>query len=298
MLLMNQGNQKIIFSILTSGQRESLIKSLRSIQELKVHEKRILLVDSGPSSALPDKIQEMEFDLIHLRVESNSGIATHRAEGLKHLLKLDFDYVLQLDDDVVLQPDCFHHLLATMEEDPRLGLAAPVILDNQGGVLSAGGIYLRYLGQPFLLHTSNPVARSLDFATGTMGLIRKSALQETGLFDLRFDPYGFEDIDYCLRMRDKGWSIRLVPDAKCVHVTSYSFHHETVTRLFQTTAHRLLCAWKFAPGFWFFAAFLPWYMIRRVAYPMLKFICTGRIDLAASVAKGVQNGWSKMDHTS
>jgi len=290
---MSQRTPKIIFSILTSGERESLIESLQAIQKLDIPGKRVLLVDGGPVSALPEKIQAMGLDLTHLQVESDAGIATHRTEGLRHLLTLDFDYALQLDDDVVLQPDCFHRLLVAMEEDPRLGLAAPVILDNRGGTLSAGGVYYRCLGQPVLLHTPNPVARSLDFATGTMGLIRKQALQDTGLMDLRFDPYGFEDLDYCLRMRDQGWSIRLIPDARCIHVTSYSFHNETVTRLFQTTAHRLLCAWKFAPGFWFFAAFLPWYMIRRVAYPMLKFSCLGRIDLAASVAKGVRHGWRK-----
>ncbi|MFQ5673764.1 MAG: glycosyltransferase family 2 protein [Nitrospinales bacterium] len=290
---MSEGSPKIIFSILTSGQRESLIESLQSIQELNIPEKRVLLVDGGPRSALPDTIRKMKLDLIHLQVESDLGIATHRTEGLKHLLTLDFDYVLQLDDDVVLQPGCFQRLLAVMEEDPRLGLAAPVILDNRGGVLSAGGVYYRHLGQPILFHTPNPTARSLDFATGTMGLIRKRALQDTGLMDLRFDPYGFEDIDYCLRMRDRGWAIRLAPDARCLHVTSYSFHNETVTRLFQTTAHRLLCAWKFVPGFWFFTAFLPWYMIRRVAYPVLKFTCMGRIDLAAAVARGVRHGWRK-----
>lgn len=288
---MGPENPKIIFSILTSGQRNSLIESLRAIQKLEIPTKRILLVDSGSSLRLPDPIREMGLDLIYLRVKSDAGIATHRSIGLRHLLELEFDYVLQLDDDVILEPDCLHHLLSAMEQDPRLGLATPVIRHQSGGILSAGGVYLRQLGQPFLLHT--PSARAIDFATGTMGLIRKSALVETGYFDSRFDPYGFEDIDYCLRLKDMNWSIRLVPAARCVHVSTYSFHNETAVRLFQTTAHRLLCAWKHVPGLWFFAAFLPWFMIRRVTCPILKFICKGRIDLASAVVKGACNGWAK-----
>ena len=286
-------NPKIIFSILHSGGRTSLIESIRSFQALGFPETRILVVDSGPAQELPPQVSGMGLDLIHFKVDPKAGIATCRSAGLEHLLKMDFDYVLQIDDDIVLKPDCVRHLLSAMEADPRLGLAAPVILNNQKGVLSAGGLYFRHFGQPFLLHTPNPVARSIDFATGTIGLIRMQALRETGLFDSRFDPYGFEDIDYCLRLKDMDWSIRLVPDARCVHVTSYSFHQETAARLFQTTAHRLLCGWKHAPGFWFFAAFLPWYMIRRVAYPILKYAVTGQNELAASVAKGVRNGWGK-----
>lgn len=274
--------------------RGSLIESIKSFRRLGFPDAKILLVDSGPARELPRQIREMGLDLFHLRVDPNAGIATCRAAGLKHLLDMDYDYVLQIDDDVVLKPDCLQYLLSAMQADPHLGLAAPVILNDQNGVLSAGGLYFRRLGQPFLLQSQNPAARSLDFATGTIGLIRMKALRETGLFDVRFDPYGFEDIDYCLRLKDKGWSIRLIPEAKCLHVTSYSFHHETAARLFQTTGHRLLCARKHAPGFWFFAGFLPWYALRRVAYPILKYAVTGRTGLAAAVAKGVLNGWSKM----
>ena len=131
---------KILFSILHSVERTSLIESIKSLQELGFPEMRILLVDSGPSRELPRQIQEMGLDLIHLRVDPNAGIATCRAAGLNHLLNMDFDYVLQIDDDIVLKPDCLQHLLSAMQADPRLGLAAPVILNNRDGVLSAGGL--------------------------------------------------------------------------------------------------------------------------------------------------------------
>lgn len=63
--------------------------------------------------------------------------------------------------------------------------------------------------------------REVDWAVGAALLIRRSALEEIGGFDERFFMY-VEDLEWCWRAHQRGWSIRFEPAAVVRHVGNAS----------------------------------------------------------------------------
>jgi GT2 family glycosyltransferase len=60
------------------------------------------------------------------------------------------------------------------------------------------------------------VAMEVDSVCGACLLIRRSVLHRIGLLDERFFMYG-EDLDWCLRAREAGWSVRYEPSVVVHH---------------------------------------------------------------------------------
>lgn len=59
--------------------------------------------------------------------------------------------------------------------------------------------------------------RDVDWVAGAFMLLPRAVFEQTGGFDERLFMYG-EDMEWCYRIRDKGWRIRYYPDASISHV--------------------------------------------------------------------------------
>ena len=62
---------------------------------------------------------------------------------------------------------------------------------------------------------------NIDYVTGADIFFRKSVLDEVGLFDENFFMY-FEETDLCKRIRDNGYDIKIIKDAKIIHLEGQS----------------------------------------------------------------------------
>jgi GT2 family glycosyltransferase len=66
------------------------------------------------------------------------------------------------------------------------------------------------------------VARETSAVTGALMLTRKSLFDDLGGFDeVRF-PVNFNDVDYCLRLREAGYRVVFTPHAHVRHLESVS----------------------------------------------------------------------------
>jgi GT2 family glycosyltransferase len=63
-------------------------------------------------------------------------------------------------------------------------------------------------------------------------MVRRSAVNEVGLFDPDFFMYG-EDLDLCYRLRLAGWKIFYVPGAGALHVKGASSRQATGPMLYE-----------------------------------------------------------------
>ena len=57
---------------------------------------------------------------------------------------------------------------------------------------------------------------SVDWVSGSCMIIRRKALEETGLLDEKYFMY-VEDIDICYRIWKKDWEVHYVPDSEVLH---------------------------------------------------------------------------------
>ncbi len=90
-----------------------------------------------------------------------------------------------------------------------------------GGVASHSHMWMRkelmgYFGRPHLIH-------NLSAVTAACMLMRREVFEEVGGFDEENLPVAFNDVDLCLRIRERGYWIVYTPYAEL-------YHHESVSR--------------------------------------------------------------------
>ena len=177
--------------------------------------------------------------LIRSPVNLGFGIANNRLAATSTATHL-----LLLNPDTRVEGRLVGPLLAALEADPAIAVAAPRLVFPDGEVQASSerfptlafelarelrGTRLQALLRPVfdvdrvlaehrrteLLRTRTP--HDADFAWATCWLLRRSDAEATGLFDPRFPVYD-EDLDLCSRLRAAGRRVVYVPDAEVVHL--------------------------------------------------------------------------------
>ena len=186
------------------------------------------LVLYNVSSDGSDLIVEKEFPEAELvRSERNLGFAAGNNKAIELCLAREgVEFVLTLNNDVVLADGCIEALLATLDENPGAWSCQPkmYLFEDRAGtpVFNNAGILVWRDGSAFNRGINEPDSGQYDSATDIFGtcagcsLYRASALKRTGLFDESFFAY-LEDVDLAWRGRLLGYTSMLCTGAVCRH---------------------------------------------------------------------------------
>lgn len=205
---------------------DDTIRCVRSIHET-APDVRVIVVDNGSGDGSVEQMRASLNDVTFVCNEENLGYAGGNNAGIRRALEDDrCDAVLLLNNDVVVRPGCIEALAAHLEQD--VGVVAPVSLraDDPGicdfwrAEVDVSSLSVRAYGrdEPWV-PPSEPM--DTDYATGSAMLVGH-AFREHGLFDERFFLV-WEDVDFCLRLKEKADRMLVVPDAEVLHAGSSSF---------------------------------------------------------------------------
>lgn len=260
---------------------------------------RVILVDNGSADGTVSAVRSRFPATDVVALPANGGFAVGCNVGLRRALAGGADYVLLANNDTVVAPDMVEQLVRVAEREPGVGLLSPVIFyhDQPARTWSAG-----YRQRAVTLSAQPPdgapggwpnrgpdagAPYAVDRVYGCGLLIRRSVLEEVGLFDERFFMY-YEDADFCRRAQAAGYRLLVVPAARMWHKVAAS-----------TGAGSSLQKYYLArSGVLFFAKHTPWYLGPVVvAYRLgvaLKQIGLaarrGRWDVAAAYVRGLRDG--------
>jgi N-acetylglucosaminyl-diphospho-decaprenol L-rhamnosyltransferase len=180
--------------------------------------------------------------------------------GMNRLLaRSSAPWFLALNSDAWPEPGAIARMLEVGRANPTLGVVAPRLERPDGtfehsihpfpslrvAAMVALGSYRRLWPR-----TSRRLAlngawdhdepRDVDWAVGAALLIRRTTIEAVGGFDESFFMYA-EDLEWCWRVRQGGWSIRFEPSAVVRHVGNASgarTYGEHRTRAHIHNAHR------------------------------------------------------------
>jgi GT2 family glycosyltransferase len=139
------------------------------------------------------------------------------------LLRYNADYYFFLNPDAFVEPDWLAPLVAALEANPRAGFASPQFRYLDGSI-HFNGAYISPTGG-FRVDGHAPAHRGwreIPFAHGQC-LFRAATTHDVGLLDEGFGIGYFEEVDYQLRARRKGWTALIVPSSVIVHVSARAF---------------------------------------------------------------------------
>jgi GT2 family glycosyltransferase len=176
-------------------------------------------------------------------------------------------YALLLNPDVICMPGLLDRLVAFLDAHPRAAIVAPQLYDPDGTVqpnvrrfptpaalalraLRVDALWKSRCVRRYLMHGEKPESSEVDWVTGAALMARRSAIEAVGLLDESYFLY-WEDLDWCYRMRQAGWSVHRVSEARALHIQA----REGVRRPFSRAgrsqvagAFRFFCKYGWNPG--------------------------------------------------
>jgi O-antigen biosynthesis protein len=198
----------------------------------------LLLVDND--SALPETQALLE-DLARdhrVRLVPAPGTFDWAAINNEAARKARGELLLFLNNDIEAQSEGWLAAMVAQAERSAVGAVGARLLFPDGTVQHAGvavgvGWAATHIQQglepdhPGYLSVTT-VTRNTSAVTGACMMTRRSVFEELGGFDPNL-PIAFNDIDYCLRLREKGLLVIYTPLAEMIHHESKSRGHSDDT---------------------------------------------------------------------
>jgi GT2 family glycosyltransferase len=216
---------KLVAVVLNWNGGEDTLAALESLNGVET-----ICVDNGSEDGSPDAVAERFPQVELIRTGVNLGFAGGNNVGIRRALARGADWVLLLNNDAVADAELPAALTAAAEARPDAGvLACKVFFAEPPDVLMyAGGrvnLRLGYWGRQDGFGERDDgrfdSLRDVDRATGAAMAVSRAAIERAGLLDESLFAYA-EDTEWCLRIREAGFAVVFVPDAKVWHVGSAS----------------------------------------------------------------------------
>lgn len=288
----------ITISIINTNNRQMTLDCLRSVFA-NTHQAtfEVYVVDNACTDGSAEAIQA-EFPQVHLiRNERKLGFSTNnnlvfsRATGR---------YLMLLNDDTVVQDGAFDQMVAFMDAHPEAGACGANLLNPDGTRQQACDypphpLYdaLRPIStwlRPMRCDSHQP--SKVGSVCGACMLVRCEVANQVGLLDTDFDPLYSEEVEWCHRIRQAGWKIYHLPQAKVIHYGSQTMNRVPLHKLERLYEKKALFFRKhYGHGSaWVFKAALCVSSVAKVlgwivAYPFLNQTATSKVAAHWHIAR-------------
>lgn len=217
----------IAISIVSHGQGDLVGEILADLSRFADSVPIEVILTKNIPERLPFSVEDLPYpvriveNIVPKGFGANHNAAFRLAEGR---------WFCVMNPDIRLNDDPFPALLECLD-NPRVAVAAPLVLGTGGGVEdsarrfpSPAKILCKSLGgckgSDYSI-TGSPVHP--DWVGGMFMLLPFSVYEKAGGFDERYFLY-YEDVDLCARLRLMRYEVVLCPNAKVVHHAHRSSH--------------------------------------------------------------------------
>lgn len=216
---------------------------------------RIVVVDNGSGDSSVECLKSQFFGIDVLETDANLGFAGGMNVGIRFALDNGADFVLIMNNDVAVDPVMIEMLVRTSSDNPEFGIVGPTILfyhDREKVWYTGGNRHWIWPGIVPLGYNRSEIVQGprvipVDVVSGCAMLVKRSVFERIGLLDTTFFMY-YEDTDFCLRARDKGYRVGYVPAARVWHKVSASTLDNISGRTYVRAKSKALFYKKYARG--------------------------------------------------
>jgi N-acetylglucosaminyl-diphospho-decaprenol L-rhamnosyltransferase len=214
----------VTVSIVNTNNRELLLACLASLRTSITGAVGVEIVvldnasDDGSAAAVAERFPDVRLIAQPFR----AGFAANHNSVIR---ATDGRYVYVLNEDTVSDDWAFARVVAELDAHPRVAALGPRLVYPDGRRQDSAWRFpsplVSVLGMPSLgrlgiVQSRGGSPRSVDWVMGAALLLRRTALDDVGLFDDGFFIY-FEEVDLCRRLRRAGWEVRYFPAVEVAH---------------------------------------------------------------------------------
>jgi len=244
--------QRCLQSILRNDRRlEFQGKKLALSEEEKIPAE-IIVVDNASSDGTQEYLKKLKVKIPRLKIifnQKNLGFAQANNQGMEIA---EGEYVLLLNSDTIIPEGAISQTLLWLANHPEVGVVTCKLLNPDRTIQATGGFFPHLLNlicwafflddlpginrliKPYHPHAGRlewgekwyQKTRELDWVTGAFLLTRQAVIREVGRLDQGFFMY-VEELEWCYRIKKRGWRIFFYPGAKIIHLGGGSGGSET-----------------------------------------------------------------------
>lgn len=192
-------------------------ETLSALQQLNYPNFEVIVADNCSTDGSREWIQEHHPEVKCLCLESNRGLPGARQALLEICQN---EYILFLDNDIVVEPDALTYLMQVMEKVPNAGACHPDILDSQNPLFhhyNGGWIHYlcAYIDRP-IPDQEREEYEIFDVISAGALLVKRETALKIGGFDSDYF-FNWEDGDFTARLTLAGYLCLNVPQAIVHH---------------------------------------------------------------------------------
>ncbi len=228
-----------------------------------------VVVDNGSTDDTVEKLSNYKLPNMSYRfikTGENLGYVGNNV-GIRDAYNQGADYLILLNNDVILPKDLITKLVETAEKDKKIGLLAPKmyfakgyefhkdrykkedlgkVIWYAGGFIDWDNVYSNHRGVDEVDRGQYDKEIEVDAANGACLLIRNEVIAGIGYLRDKYFMY-WEDADYCLRAKKAGWKIVYTPETCLWHKVSASSGIGSNLNDYFLTRNRLDFGLRYAP---------------------------------------------------
>ena len=201
------------------GAIESVLKTAGDLAD-------ILVVDNA---SIDDSVDMIHQKYPSVRLESlkeNIGGSGGFAHGMRQAQKIGYHYIALLDNDAVVLPNTLAGMMNLLANNNDIGVVGPAVckMDNPEVVQEVGAnvslqdatfnFNLNFAGESYSSITMELM--DCDYVPACCLMTKAEIIERVGVFDEGFFIY-WDDIDWCVRVKDAGWRVVAQPQLRALH---------------------------------------------------------------------------------
>ena len=216
--------------VLTWNGKSLTLDCLKSLAALEFDNYEVFVVDNASSDGTAEAIRDKFGDDVNIIVNGdNLGFSRGNNVGIEAALATGADSVLLLNNDTIVDSRVLDKMTQVLYSAPEIGIVGPKILYSSppNQIWFAGGeVFLargtaRHIGIREIDHGQYETIRDVDYITGCALMAKREVFETIGLLDASYQAY-YEDTDFCMRARRRGYRILYIPAGIVWHKISAS----------------------------------------------------------------------------
>lgn len=279
--------------VLNLNGRELLRETLDSVQQMMYPNFRVVVIDNGSNDGSQEMVRSGYPSATLIENGTNLGFGEGNNVGMKYALEQGAQWILLLNNDIVVDPNLLTELMNAAIPEPNVGVLGPKIyyhgepntlwyaggrINYLTGVISHRGVRQEDRGQ-------YDAAGDTEYVTGCAFLIRREVLEKVGFFDPVYHPAYSEDADLSVRAQRAGYRLRYVPQAKLWHkVSASSGGGMTPVKTRLKVEHNLIFFRRYAR--WYHWLTIPWCVGGIAVVFVARELLKGNFRIVGSLAGG------------
>jgi GT2 family glycosyltransferase len=182
----------------------------------------IVVLDNASEDGSVDAVRERFPNVKVIAQDFRAGFAANHNRVIRGT---SGRYVFVVNPDTFSEDWCLASLVSELDAHPRVAALGPRLVYPDGRAQpsawrfptpASSVLALITLGKIGGTQSTGEQPRRVDWLMGSALMLRRTAIEEIGLFDESFFLY-FEEVDLCHRLHRAGWEMRYFPEVTVVH---------------------------------------------------------------------------------